>query len=123
MSDPTPLQGVSVLIVEDDFYLADDASVALRGAGADVLGPYSEGAEAVAAAEQGRPSCALLDVNLGHGPDFAPARALAARGVPVIFLTGYDTGVIPQDLRARPCLQKPISEARLVGAVREVCGR
>lgn len=117
------LKGLSILVVEDDYYLADDASQALARAGARVLGPCAGGEEAMALADRETPDCALLDVNLGRGPDFAPARALAARGVPIVFVTGYDPLVIPHDLAQSPCLQKPTDPRRIVAAVCTTCGR
>jgi len=117
------LKGLSILVVENDYYLADDASHALARAGARVLGPCAGAAEALALVDRDRPDCALLDVNLGCGPDFAAARALAARGVPIVFVTGYDTAVIPHDLAEAPCLQKPADPRRIVAAVRRSCGR
>jgi DNA-binding response OmpR family regulator len=122
MSGPS-LAGLSVLVVEDAYYLADDAREALAAAGARVLGPFPDAEGALASLERERADCALVDVNLGRGPSFAPARALAERGVPVIFVTGYDEGVIPEALREHPCLQKPIDPGRLVGAVARLCGR
>lgn len=111
------LAGLSVLVLEDDYFLADDTARTLRGAGAEVLGPYGDAADAIVVADRTPPGCALVDVNLGRGPNFAPARALLARGFPVLFLTGYDTDVIPDDLRGLPCLQKPVPAARLIEAV------
>ena len=116
------LSGVSVLILEDDYYLADDAAQALQEAGATVLGPCSDAAEAIALADRKKPGCALVDVNLGRGPNFAPARALLARGVSIIFVTGYDEDVIPEDLRNLPCVNKPVGAVRLVAAVGGACG-
>jgi DNA-binding response OmpR family regulator len=117
------LKGLSILVVEDDYYLADDASRALARAGAKVLGPCARAAEAMALADREIPDCALLDVNLGGGPDFAAARALASLGVPIVFMTGYDARVIPHDLAAARCLQKPAESSRIVAAVSMTCGR
>lgn len=117
------LKGVSVLVVEDDYYLADDASAALVRAGAKVMGPCARAAEAMALADRETPDCVLLDVNLGQGPDFAPARALAARGVPIVFVTGYDRVTIPRDLAHALCLQKPTDGRNIVAAVSSTCGR
>jgi FixJ family two-component response regulator len=110
-----------VLVLEDDYYLADDTAKALEEAGATVHGPFSDAADAIAFADREKPGCAVVDVNLGRGPNFAPARALLARGVSIIFVTGYDGEVIPEDLRTVPCLQKPVSEARLLSAVGSAC--
>jgi DNA-binding response OmpR family regulator len=117
------LKGLSILVVEDDYYLADDASRALARAGARVLGPCAGAAEAIALADRETPDCVLLDVNLGRGLDFAPARALAARGVPIVFVTGYDAVVIPHDLAEAPCLQKPTDARRMVAVVSNTCRR
>jgi DNA-binding response OmpR family regulator len=117
------LQDLSVLVLEDDFYLADDARYALEAAGARVVGPYGDAGDAIAEVDQRKPNCAVIDINLGRGPNFAPARALLARGVPIIFITGYDCEVIPEDLSGAVCMQKPVDGRRVVGAVEAICGR
>lgn len=117
-----PLAGCDVLVVEDDFYLAEDSREALERAGATVLGPCSNAAEALRLAEARPPRCAVLDLNLGEGPAFGPARTLRARGVPVLFMTGYDAEVIPPDLADIERLEKPIRPPRLVAAVARLCG-
>jgi FixJ family two-component response regulator len=38
-------------------------------------------------------------------------------GVPIVFLTGYDRGVIPAEFEDARCLQKPVRERDLIGAV------
>jgi len=110
----TLLEGLTILVVEDDYYLADDTRRALEGAGARVLGPFSDHAEASRSIDQHRPDCALLDVNLGQGADFTLARALVAAGAKVVFVTGYENQVIPPDLAAAPFVQKPTDEWKLL---------
>ena len=65
---------------------------------------------------------ALLDVNLNGAAVFPVADALAARGVPFVFSTGYDSLDLPERFRAAPCLEKPHDpfqlERRLVAAFR-----
>ncbi|RWK27906.1 response regulator [Mesorhizobium sp.] len=111
------LAGRTVLIVEDDFYLADDAQQILENAGACVSGPVSTAQDARALLEEKRPDCALLDVNLGSGPSFELAFALKARNIPFVFLTGYDAEMIPEEFASIPCLQKPVKPAKLLAAV------
>jgi len=120
---PDALAGLEVLVLEDDYLIADDTRRALKGAGAQVIGPFADFPEALEAADGRKPSCALVDVNLGRGPNFQAARALMARGVPVVFMTGYDKAVIPNDLQSVPCVQKPAENRKLVAAVRSACGR
>ncbi len=123
MSDRERLSGLSVLVLEDDFYLADDARQTLESAGASVLGPFARAAEAQAMLERSKPDCALIDVNLGGGPNFDAARALLDSGVPIVFVTGYDRDVIPPDLAHVPCLQKPTQPKKMVEAVKAVSER
>ena len=123
MPDRKPLSGLVVLVLEDDYHLAKDVSHALEEAGASVMGPYADAAEAVALADQDRPDCALVDVNLGRGPNFAPAKAFMGRGIPLIFLTAYDSAVIPAELARMTCLQKPVLTSEIIAAVEKACPR
>ena len=52
---------------------------------------------------------ALLDINLAGENCFPIADALAARGVPFMFLTGYGATVLPAPYRDVPCLPKPFN--------------
>jgi FixJ family two-component response regulator len=117
------LDGLSVLVLEDEYILADEARCVLARAGATVIGPFGAACEALAAAELNRLDCALLDVDLGDGPDFEPARALRRRGVPLVFFTGYDMAVVPPDLREARFVEKPVSMAAIVDVIASACGR
>lgn len=106
---PTPdLSGRSVLVVEDDFYTAMDMADALRAAGATVIGPCPDESSAATRLASEKPTVAVLDLNLGPGgPRFALARALRARAVPMVFVTGYGAEVVPEDLRHIRRVAKP----------------
>jgi CheY-like chemotaxis protein len=47
------------------------------------------------------------------------AQALAARGIPVVMLTGYDLAGIPDELKGLPLVSKPFSPERLIAALGE----
>ncbi|MBE1529451.1 DNA-binding response OmpR family regulator [Sphingopyxis sp. OAS728] len=111
------LTGRLVLIIEDDFYLADDAQMALEAAGATVLGPVGNAEDAIEMLATTRPDIALVDVNLGDGASFESAAALKARGIPFVFLTGYDANIIPADYADAPRLQKPADTRSLLAAL------
>lgn len=113
------LGDLSILVIEDDFYLADDAQQALEAAGATVLGPVSNADDALELLARTRPDCALVDVNLGGGASFVSAEALQRQGVPFVFLTGYDESVIPAQFAAVPRLQKPAAKSALLAALVE----
>jgi CheY-like chemotaxis protein len=114
------LRGLSVLIMEDEYYQAEDARTALEEAGAKVVGPCRDGVEALGLVEVQQTDCAVLDINVGGGPSFTAARALLERGLGIVFVTGYEKDVIPEDLRHIPCLQKPVDGPGIVAAVAQV---
>lgn len=118
-----PLVGFSVLLLEDSYFIAEESQWTLETAGARVLGPCRDLAETLAALRGAHPDCALVDINLGNGPTFEPARALRAAGVTVILATGYDPSIIPEDLQGAIYLQKPIDPRQLIRAVVGACMR
>lgn len=90
------LTGRRVLVVEDDFLLAQDLLEELLRCGAQVMGPVATVADALALLESSLdPSMAILDIKLGNELVYPVADALRARGVPFLFATGYDPGAIP----------------------------
>ncbi|ONG50191.1 methyltransferase [Pseudoroseomonas deserti] len=118
MSAASDLTGRTVLVVEDDYYLASDTAAALRAAGAAVLGPCPSQDAALGLLASNTPTHAVLDLNLGGGgPRFEIAHALQDRGVPFIFLTGYDQAVVPADFSEVARLQKPLPFRDIVDAV------
>ena len=112
---PTDLRGSRVLIVEDAVLLALELETGLSDAGAEVIGPAYELAEAMALLD-GRIDAAVLDANL-NGLSVQPvAEALAARGIPFVFATGYgDTGA-PLGFDA-PIIRKPYDVTQVAAAV------
>jgi DNA-binding response OmpR family regulator len=119
----TDLRGRAVLIVEDDFYLADDTREVIEEAGATVVGPVNTAEEALSLLDRERADCAVVDVNLGSGPSFVLASVLQTRGIPFVFLTGYDPDVIPAGFRGIPCLQKPIDPRKVLVALGRLQGQ
>lgn len=112
-----PLQGCRVLVLEDDFYLAEDIADALREAGGSVLGPFGDVSRAAGALEHEGPDLAVLDVNLGGDNSFEIGRTLKRRGIHFLFATGYDQSVFPDDLADAAYLTKPISMRALVASL------
>ena len=103
-----------VLVVEDEYFLADDLSEALASLGAEIVGPVPtrEQALALLSADQ-RIDAAVLDINLRGEMVFAVAEVLTERGVPFVFATGYDETAIPPDYRDVPRWEKPFAAAAL----------
>jgi DNA-binding response OmpR family regulator len=105
---PRPLAGRRVLIVEDRYLIASDVAEQVRSLGADVAGPSPSIAHAGAILDAEPVDVALLDIDLDGELVYPVAEMLDARGVPFIFLTGYDREHLPQPWRTHPRLAKPL---------------
>jgi DNA-binding response OmpR family regulator len=113
------LAGYRLLVVEDDYFVAQDLCTTLRDYGATVLGPAPSLSSARSLARALRPDCVLLDINLDGELAFDLARELQAHGMRTVFTTGYDASFVPQHLRDTVCLQKPVDAAALLHCIRE----
>ena len=103
------LEGRRVLVVEDEYLLAEDLHEELERQGAEVLGPVASVAEALELLRQGpAPHMAILDINLGGEMAYPVADALLARGIPFLFATGYDAWSIPEAYADVPRMEKPV---------------
>ncbi|WP_309603976.1 HWE histidine kinase domain-containing protein [Phenylobacterium sp.] len=112
------LKGARVLIVEDAVLLAMELETGLADAGARVIGPAYELEEALAMLDQPI-DAAVLDANL-NGRSVAPvAQALAARGVPFVFATGYGEVAGPGGFDA-PVIRKPYDVTQVAAAVADL---
>ena len=121
MAEPLPaamLAGLRLLVVEDDYMIADELRQELSRAGAVVVGPVATAAEALALVAAGGLDGAVLDVNLAGERGFAVADALRARGVPFVFATGYDRSVIPAAYADVPYCEKPAGARKVARALR-----
>lgn len=112
---PGMLAGLKMLVLEDEYFLADDICRALRRAGAEVIGPFRDLAEGSAAADQHADlSGAVLDVNLDGTMVFPIADVLRERGIPFVFTTGYDQEAMPPAYRDVPRCEKPVDANEVI---------
>jgi DNA-binding response OmpR family regulator len=114
------LAGKRVLVVEDDYFLADDVTRWLGEAGVVVAGPFGSCREVHQAMAHGRLDAAVLDIGLQGQSVYGLARDLAARGVPFVFYTGYPREVVPSAFAHVSLIKKPIDGKGLVSAVRDL---
>ena len=82
------LNHVSVLIVEDEPFIALDLAEAVEQARGKVIGPAGSVREALVLIEQNLVQAAILDANLSDGEVTPVAELLIEGGVPVIFYSG-----------------------------------
>ena len=106
-----------ILIVEDGYLLAEEIAASLRGFGMEPVGPVGRLDEACCMARERALDGALLDVRLNGDVSFPVASILSMRGIPCIFLTGYENQQIPPDFRAAPGLPKPFDVDELKEAI------
>ncbi|MBR0685356.1 response regulator [Bradyrhizobium manausense] len=110
-----PLSGRRVLIVEDEYFLADDIGRALRSYGADVAGPVGGLEDALRILHDGSVvDGAVLDVNLRDEMVFPIAQELRARHLPFVFTTGYDKVSIAPEFQDVLLWEKPIDIAAMI---------
>jgi two-component sensor histidine kinase/DNA-binding response OmpR family regulator len=112
--------GGRILLVEDESLIAMMMQDMLASLGFVVVGPFGALGGALAAAETAELDAAVLDVNLNGESTYPVADALAARGVPYVLVTGYDSDSIRGRHAAAPVLQKPIEPdmlAKVLGAL------
>ncbi len=102
-----------VLVVENEALVAMMIQECLAEFGYRVVGPVCTATEAAAKAVDGQFEAAVLDINLGDGAVYPIADTLAARGVPFVFITGYDAESVDARFRKVPVLQKPIEREML----------
>ncbi|MGB3627524.1 MAG: response regulator, partial [Henriciella sp.] len=113
-----------VLVVEDEWMIAEDFGDILDRAGFDVVGPANTEADAQKLVSTERFSAALLDVNLGGESTFAVADELARRGIPYAYITGYNENDLPERVKSHMLLSKPVSDENLPKVVRRlIAGR
>ena len=120
-AQPAPLTGLRVLVVEDDYFIADEICSTLRAGGAEVLGPSPDIEHGLQMARNERVDCAVLDINLHGDLAFNLADELRKRGTPSIFATGYDRSVLPDAFSNNVRLEKPVNLSELLRAVQSVC--
>ena len=125
MTNTAKLDGLRVLVVEDEMMVSMLIEDMLGDLGCTVVGPASRLDEAIELAKQADLDCAVLDVNLGGQLVFPVADLLAARGIPVLFATGYGSAssLGGRQTAAVAVLRKPYPREALAAALAKALER
>ena len=118
-----PLADKRILLVEDEVLIAEMVVDMLAALGATVIGPATSLEAGLSLAGSESIDAAVLDINL-RGERIDPiADLLHARGIAVLFATGY--GIAPGvDRRDAPVIDKPYTQERLAaGLARAIATR
>lgn len=111
------LSGRRVLVVEDEVMVAWTLEDMLAELGCTVVGPAARVDQALAMIEAEAVDAVVLDVNLNGEKSYPVADALAARGVPFVFSTGYNKNNLHTGYLGFPMLQKPFERSQLGDAL------
>jgi DNA-binding response OmpR family regulator len=123
MADKPDLTGCRVLLVEDEYFIADDLCQALERCGASVVSPIPSLDKALPLAETESLTCAVLDIDLRGESGLEIAAALRRRNVPFVYSTGYNGAMVPEALKGAAHLEKPFRVQELLHAVDKVYRR
>lgn len=101
-------RGFRVLIVEDEYFLAQDLADYFQAAGAEVLGPAATVAQALTLLNTVEIQGAVLDINLRGERVYPVANVLRQRNVPFVFASGYGGELEPTAYADIPRCIKPV---------------
>lgn len=111
------LKGAKVLILEDEYFLADDLARALRDAGAQPVGPVNSVQQAEDLVARETPDAAILDLNLRGEMASEFVERLAASNVRCLILSGYASDAFPASAGGVPRIEKPVSPASVMASL------
>ena len=102
-----------MVVVEDETMVAILLEDMLAELGCEVLWTAHRVNKALDLVSGSTPDAAVLDVNIAGDEVYPVADALAARGVPIVFTTGYGARGLADSWRDRPIVQKPFQVEHL----------
>ena len=111
------LKGAKVLILEDEYFLADDLARALRDAGAQPVGPVNSVQQAEDLVARETPDAAILDLNLRGEMASGFVERLAASNVRCLIVSGYASDSFPDIGSGVPRMEKPVSPASVMASL------
>jgi CheY-like chemotaxis protein len=111
---------ISILIVEDEWLVAEEHRTMVEDAGFAVVGPVASVKQALNLIETEYVSAAILDIGLNGETSDPLVPHLQQRNIPFVFVSGYAPADIPATLRVHPVLAKPVVVSILIEAIRDI---
>ncbi|WP_147021994.1 response regulator [Microvirga aerophila] len=110
-----------ILVVEDEAMVNMLLEDMVLDCGCEIIGPVAKFDRALEVAREEEFDVAVLDLNLGGTLSYPIAEVIRARGIPVIFATGYGAAGLLDKFRDCPTLQKPFSLSDFAQSVMVAC--
>lgn len=111
------LSGQRVLIVEDEYFLAQDLAEYLNHLGVEVIGPVGTVTDALELLHYADIQGAVLDINLRGERVYPVADVLEQKQVPFVFASGYGGELEPNAYTDIPRCIKPLDFAELANTL------
>lgn len=117
------LDGLRILVVEDELLVALSIESTLTSMGCTVVGPIPSLAKAMEAATDEVLDGALVDINIKGERSYPVIEILHARGIPTVLCTGYSRGsVLLAPFATLPRIEKPFDPMTLKRTIRRHFG-
>jgi DNA-binding response OmpR family regulator len=111
----------TILIVEDDPFIAMDLQDTFEDAGFSVLGPVASVNPGLDIISKTKPDVAMLDYNLGKETSIPIAHRLDAIKIPYVFLSGQVSSVVTANVETKhKVIMKPFNAEVLINYVNEL---
>jgi len=114
-----PLAGKRVLIVEDEWLVAEAIEFAVEAAGGKVVGPFPTIAQALAVLTGYGPvpDAATLNIRLADGESYPIADQLEAMNIPFLFASANGASSLPRRFARKVLLDKPVLPSKIIEAL------
>jgi CheY-like chemotaxis protein len=93
------LKGKFVLVVEDEFLIAETTCMDLENAGARVVGPVPSVGRALSLLQSQKVDAALLDIKLNEETSISIVNELQRRAIPYVFVSNISPLELPPRFR------------------------
>lgn len=111
-----------IIIIDDELLIIKSISAVLNNAGHEVVGIAGTVARAIELIDAVQSDLALVDVNLQGASSDAVVALLETKGIDVLIISGYDQRQVPEQMRNKKLLQKPLDPEKLIAVIANLHG-